>query len=73
MRTEGSRVIGGKLTTSQKVVSDSMGLRGRFQGVRNVWIVKKTQSVRPGMFLSFFFFFFFEPCQVACGILFIVT
>ena len=73
VRTEGSRVIGGKLTTSQKVVSDSMGLRGRFQGVRNVWIVKKTQSVRPGMFLSFFFFFFFEPCQVACGILFIVT
>ena len=70
VRTEGSRVIGGKLTTSQKVVSDSMGLRGRFQGVRNVWIVKKTQSVRPGMFLSFFFF---EPCQVACGILFIVT
>ena len=54
VRTEGSRVIGRKLTTSQKVVSDRMGLRGRFQGVRNVWIVKKTQSVHLGN-VSFFF------------------
>ena len=54
VRTEGLRVIGRKLTTSQKVVSDRMGLRGRFQGVKNVWIVKKTQSVHLGN-VSFFF------------------